>query len=82
MRIKNDMSLKMLENGKFLVGTGAKQVECRIVNYCALEERTEFSLATNLLETGEFAISTEEIADFYRSPLADRVVMEVFKDAT
>jgi putative transposase len=67
MRIKNDMSLKMLENGKFLVGTGAKQVECRIVNYCDLEERTESRLATNLPETGEFAISNEEIADFYRS---------------
>jgi putative transposase len=67
MRIKNDMSLQMLENGNFLVGTGAKQVECRIVNYCDLEERTEFRLATNLPETGEFAISNEEIADFYRS---------------
>jgi putative transposase len=67
MRIKNDMSLQMLENGKFLVGTGAKKVECRIVNYCDLEERTEFRLATNLPETGEFAVSNEEIGDFYRN---------------
>jgi putative transposase len=67
MRIKNDMSLKMQENGKFLVGTGAKKVECRIVNYCDLEERTEFRLATNLPETGEFAVSNEEIGEFYRS---------------
>jgi putative transposase len=66
MRIKNDMSLQMLENGKFLVGTGAKKVECRIVNYCDLEERTEFRLATNLPETGEFGVSNEEIGDFYR----------------
>jgi putative transposase len=67
MRIKNDMSLQMLENGKFLVGTGTKKVECRIVNYCDLEERTEFRLATNLPETGEFAVSNEEIGEFYRN---------------
>jgi len=66
MRIKNDMSLQMLENGKFLVGTGTKKVECRIVNYCDLEERTEFRLVTNLVETGEFSASNEEIGDFYR----------------
>ncbi len=67
MRIKNDMSLQMQENGKFLVGTGAKKVECRIVNYCDLEERTEFRLATNLPEVGEFAVSNKEIGEFYRS---------------
>jgi putative transposase len=67
MRIKNDMSLQMQENGKFLVGTGAKKVECRIVNYCDLEERTEFRLATNLPEIGEFAVSNEEIGEFYRN---------------
>ncbi|AFY92713.1 IS4 family transposase [Chamaesiphon minutus] len=67
IRIKNDMSLEMLENGKFLVGTGTKKVECRIVNYCDLEERTEFRLATNLPETGEFAVSNKEIGEFYRN---------------
>jgi putative transposase len=67
LRIKNDMSLQMQENGKFLVGTGAKKVECRIVNYCDLFDRTEFRLATNLLEIGEFAVSNEEVGEFYRS---------------
>jgi putative transposase len=67
LRIKNDMSLQIQENGKFLVGTGMKKVECRIVNYCDLEEKTEFRLATNLLEIGEFAISNKEIGEFYRS---------------
>ena len=75
LRIKNDMSLQMQENGKFLVGTGTKKVECRTVNYCDLEEKsvaghppsTEFRLATNLPEIGEFAISNEEIGEFYRS---------------
>jgi len=67
MRIKNDMSLQMQGNGKFLVGTGTKKVECRIVNYCDLEEGTEFRLATNLPETGEFSASNEEIGNFYRN---------------
>ena len=75
MRIKNDMSLQMLENGKFWVGTGTKKVECRIVNYCDLEERsvaghppsTEFRLATNLPDPGEFAVSNKEIGEFYRN---------------
>ncbi len=35
--------------------THTQAVECRIVNYCDLEERTEFRLATNLPEIGEFA---------------------------
>ena len=37
------------------------------MNYCDLEERTEFRLARNLPETGEFAASNEEIGDFYRN---------------
>jgi putative transposase len=67
LRIKNDMSLQMQENGKFLVGTGANKVECRIVNYCDLEEKTEFRLATNLPEAGEFTVGNGEIGEFYRS---------------
>jgi putative transposase len=67
MRIKNDMSLQMQENGKFLVGRGTKKVECRIINYCDPKERTEFRLATNLPETGEFSANNEEIGDFYRN---------------
>jgi putative transposase len=67
MRTKNDMSLQMLEDGRFLVEIGAKKVECRVVNYCDLKERTEFRFATNLPEIGEFAASNEEIGDFYRN---------------
>jgi IS4 transposase len=47
--------------------THTQAVECRVVNYCDLEERIEFRLATNLPETGEFAASNEEIGDFYRN---------------
>jgi putative transposase len=32
-----------------------------------LEERTEFRLATNLPETGEFGVSNKEIGEFYRN---------------
>ncbi len=79
MRIKNDMSLQMLENGKFVIGTGAKKLECRVVNYCDLEERTEFRLATNLPETGEFAASNEEIGDFYRNRWQIELVWKFLK---
>ena len=44
-----------------------KKVECRIVNYCNLEEKTEFRSATNLPETGELSASNEEIGEFYRN---------------
>jgi putative transposase len=57
MRIKNEMSLQIQENGKFLVGTGAKKVECRIVNYCDLEERTEFQTSNQL--TGDRRICSK-----------------------
>jgi IS4 transposase len=32
-----------------------------------LFDRTEFRLATNLPESGEFAVSNEEVGEFYRS---------------
>jgi IS4 transposase len=40
MRIKNDMSLEMQENGKFVVGTGAKKIECRIAEGVTSTPRT------------------------------------------
>ncbi len=39
VRIKNNVSLKMLEDGKFLMGTGKEQVEARVVVFCDLESR-------------------------------------------
>lgn len=65
LRIKNNMSLKMLEDGNFLVGTGSEQVKCRVVAFSDLETKTEFRFVTNLATTGELAISNEEIGDFY-----------------
>lgn len=66
LRIKNSMTIKMLDNGKFLIGTGSEQVKERMVIFCDLESRSEFRLVTNLPATGKQGISNEEIGDFYR----------------
>jgi len=66
LRIKNNIKLEMLENGNFIIGTGKDKVEGRVVNFCDLEEKHEFRLATNLPEKGESGISNEEISGFYR----------------
>ena len=66
LRIKNNTTLEMLENGKFLVGTGSEQVETRAAVFCDLESQSEFRLVTNLPAEGDAGISNEEIGDFYR----------------
>ena len=55
----------MLESGKFVVGTGEEKVEARVINFCDLQEKHEFRLATNLPE-GEEGITNQEIGEFYR----------------
>jgi putative transposase len=66
MRIRNDITLKMLDNGKVLIGAGIDQVEVRVVTFSDLESGTEFRFATNLPATGEAGISNEEIGELYR----------------
>ena len=39
LRIKNNIKLRMLENGQFIVGGEKDNVEIRIVNFCSLEEK-------------------------------------------
>ena len=65
LRIKNNVTIKMLENGKCKVGTGKDAVEVRVVMFCDLEERTEFRLATDLPSEENGAVSDEEIAEIY-----------------
>jgi len=65
LRIKNNITLEMLENGNCKVGKDEREVEIRVVAFCDLEDRTEFRLATNLPEAGEEGISNEEIAEIY-----------------
>ncbi|NJK63218.1 MAG: IS4 family transposase [Synechococcaceae cyanobacterium SM2_3_1] len=66
LRIKNNITLQMLDNGNCLVGTGKDQVKVRVVTFCDLESRSEFRLATNLPETGEELVSNEEVGEIYR----------------
>ncbi len=42
------MKLEMLDNGNCLVGGEKDQLEVRVVNFCSLENRSEYRLATNL----------------------------------
>ena len=65
LRIKNNITLEMLENGKCKVGK-EDAIEVRVVMFCDLEERTEFRLATDLPSEGERAVSNEEIAEISR----------------
>lgn len=65
LRIKNNITLEMLENGNCKVGKDQREVEIRVVAFCDLETKTEFRLATNLPATGENAVSNEEIAKIY-----------------
>lgn len=48
LRVKNNMTLEMLENGRCKLGKGKRQVEVRVVAFCDLESRTEFRIATDL----------------------------------
>jgi len=66
LRIKKNVTLKMLDNGNFLVGKGSEQIEARVVMFSDIKEKNEFRLVTNLPATGEGGISNEEIGEFYR----------------
>ena len=35
LRIKNNMKLEMLDNGKYLIGEEQDQLEVRLVNFCS-----------------------------------------------
>lgn len=65
LRIKNNITLEMIENGNSKVGKDEREVEIRVVAFCDLEDRTEFRLATNLPFDGEEGVSNEEIAEIY-----------------
>jgi putative transposase len=42
LRIKNNITLEMLENGNCKVGKDEREVEIRVVAFCDLEKKTEF----------------------------------------
>ncbi len=77
LRIKNNITLKFLENGNCLIGSKEEtQVEARVVNFCDLETKTEFRLVTNLSST-EF--SALEIGELYRKRWAIELLWKFLK---
>ena len=76
LRIKNNLGLKLLDNGKSLLGTGAEQVEVRVVSFCDLESGSEYRVATNL---SEGSVNREEIAEIYRHRWAIETLWKFLK---
>jgi putative transposase len=76
LRIKNNLGLKLLDNGKSLLGTGAEQVEVRVVSFCDLESRSEYRVATNLPEA---EVNSEEIGEIYRHRWAIETLWKFLK---
>ena len=76
LRVKNDMKLKIFENERCLLGGERDNVEIRIVNFCSLENKTEYRLATNLSKA-EF--SNEEIGEIYRKRWAIETLWKFLK---
>lgn len=66
MRIKNNMTLHMQENGKCLLGAGKHKVEVRIVAFSDIETQSEYRLATNLPTVGECQLNNQDIGELYR----------------
>jgi hypothetical protein len=65
LRVKNNITLEMLDNGKCILGKNKRQIEVRVVAFCDLESKTEFRLATDLPVEGENAVSNEEVGEIY-----------------
>ncbi len=69
LRIPNSYSLKISEDGLFIIGTKKEAVKARVVAFCDLENKTEYRLVTNLpIEKNELMseISNAEIGEIYR----------------
>ena len=63
LRIKNNVTLEMLENGQSLVGVKDNRTEVRVVSFCSLDSQSEYRLATNL---SVLEVSNEEVGEIYR----------------
>jgi IS4 transposase len=74
--IKNNMKLKAQENSYFLLKIKENNIEVRIVNFCSLENKSEYRLATNLNES-EF--SNQEIDEIYRQRWAIETLCKFLK---
>lgn len=79
LRLKNNISLEMLENGKCKLGKDKRQIEVRVVAFCDLESQTEFRRATDLPLQGEGAVSNEEVAEIYIQRWPIELLWKFFK---
>ncbi|MEG4985122.1 transposase [Microcoleus sp. BR0-C5] len=61
LRIKNNSTINMKENGTYEVWSEKRKIQVRLVTFSDLETRTEFRFVTNLPESGELAYTNEEI---------------------
>lgn len=66
LRIKNNATLEMQEDGTYKVWSGQRSVRVRLVTFCDLESGRELRLVTNLPETEEGEYTNEEIGEIYR----------------
>jgi putative transposase len=79
LRVKNNISLEMLENGQCKLGKDQREIEVRVVAFCDLESQTEFRLATDLPLEGEGALSNEEVAEIYIQRWQIELLWKFFK---
>jgi IS4 transposase len=73
------MSLEMLEDGDFPLGTGTNQVKVKVTAFCDLESRKEFRLANNLPATGVNEFSNTDISDMYRQKWQMKLLWKFLK---
>ena len=67
LRIGNKYKLEFDEESELIqVGAGQKRGLYRVIQFCNLENKAEYRLVTNLPNTGEGAISDEEVMEIYR----------------
>ena len=76
LRVKNNMNLILLENGNCLLGGKKDNVEIRIVNFCSIDNKVEYRLATNL-SLAEF--SDSEVGEIYRKRWAIETLWKFLK---
>ena len=63
LRVKNNTTLKMLDDENYLIGAKKHQIQGRLVNFCDLGNQSEYRLATNLSIS---EMSNKEVGEIYR----------------
>lgn len=62
IRLSSNYKLESVGEGLYKVGTGKKQGIYRVVQFCSLEDKSEYRIATNLPSE----VSDEEVSEIYR----------------